>query len=99
MMRAAIVHRPLDATALLAEVADDAHGASTLFVGTVRNVNSGRDVSGIEYSAYESMATAELQRILAEASEQGGARERMAAARLGLEGLAQVVQQARPLGG
>jgi len=69
MMRAAIVHRPLDATALLAEVADDAHGASTLFVGTVRNVNSGRDVSGIEYSAYEAMATAELQRILAEASE------------------------------
>ncbi|MEI6812618.1 MAG: molybdenum cofactor biosynthesis protein MoaE [bacterium] len=66
MMRAAIVNRPLDVTALLAEVASDAHGATTLFVGTVRNVNSGRAVSGIEYSAYDAMATVELQRILDE---------------------------------
>ena len=66
MMRAAIVNRPLDATALLAEVASDAHGATTLFVGTVRNVNSGRAVSGIEYSAYDAMAIVELQRILDE---------------------------------
>jgi molybdopterin synthase catalytic subunit len=68
-MRAAIVLHPLDAAALLAEVASDAHGATTLFVGTVRNVNLGRPVTGIEYSAYETMATAELQRILAEAGE------------------------------
>jgi len=68
MMRAAIVSRPLDAALLLAEVAGDAHGATTLFVGTVRNTNGGRAVSGIEYSAYDSMATVELQRILDEAA-------------------------------
>ena len=68
-MRAAIVLHPIDAPALLAEVASDANGASTLFVGTVRNVNRGRPVTGIEYSAYERMATAELERILAEAAE------------------------------
>lgn len=68
-MRAAIVTHPLDAAALMAEVASHAHGATTLFVGTVREVNQGRPVSGIEYSAYDSMATAELDRILHEAGE------------------------------
>ena len=66
-MRAAIVQRPLDPTALLAEVAAVGHGASSLFVGTVRDTHQGRAVSGMEYSAYEAMALHELAAIVAEA--------------------------------
>jgi molybdopterin synthase catalytic subunit len=68
MMRTAIVERPIDVTALLAEVASVAHGATSLFVGTVRETNEGRDVTGIEYAAYTAMAAAELGRIAAEAA-------------------------------
>jgi len=48
-------------------VADPAHGASTLFLGVVRDHNEGRSVDGIEYMAYESMAQRELGRIVREA--------------------------------
>ena len=66
-MRTAVVDRALDPTALLAEVQRSANGASILFVGTVREVNEGRAVTGIEYSSYASMASRELARIAAQA--------------------------------
>ncbi len=67
-MRAALVHRPIDAAALTKEVARHANGATLLFIGTVRDVNDGRGVTGIEYTAYESMAERELADIVHEAS-------------------------------
>jgi len=66
MARVAITRRPLDVAALLREVADVRHGATVLFIGTVRDQNEGRSVEGIEYAAYEPMAVAELQRIAEE---------------------------------
>jgi molybdopterin synthase catalytic subunit len=71
-MRAAIVHAPIDSAALLAEVATTANGAIVLFVGTVRETNDGRAVSGIDYAAYESMAVRELAGIAAEAAARFG---------------------------
>jgi molybdopterin synthase catalytic subunit len=68
-MRSAIVSRPLDPAALLQEVSGISNGASILFVGTVRNVNDGRDVTGIDYAAYLPMAESELAAIVAEAAE------------------------------
>lgn len=68
-MRSAVVSRPIDPARLLAEVADPANGASILFIGTVRDVNDGRPVTGIDYSAYSSMAERELAAILREAAE------------------------------
>ncbi|MDB4917116.1 MAG: molybdopterin converting factor [Gemmatimonadetes bacterium] len=59
---------PIDASALIAEVSAPAHGAIILFLGVVREVNDGRGVTGIEYSAYEAMAAAELQAIASEAA-------------------------------
>ena len=53
-MRTAIVERPIDPQQLLGEVARSANGATVLFLGTVREVNDGREVSGMEYSAYRS---------------------------------------------
>ncbi len=71
-MRVALVTRPLDPVALLAEVTGNANGAMILFVGTVRDVNEGRRVTGIEYAAYGPMAERELGAIAAEASERFG---------------------------
>ena len=68
-MRSAIVRTPIDPAALLAEVTAPRHGAWVLFVGTVRDINDARDVTGIDYSAYEPMAARELDSIVAEAAE------------------------------
>ena len=68
-MRSAIVARPLDPAALLREVSDAANGATLLFVGTVRDVNDGRAVTGIEYAAYADMADRELGAIVREACD------------------------------
>lgn len=67
-MRTALVRRPIDAAALLSEVERSSNGASVLFVGTVRDVNDGRAVTGMEYTAYELMAERELARIVGEAA-------------------------------
>ena len=62
-----LTDQPLDATALLAEVASTGCGASILFLGTVRSSPEDGDIDGIEYSAYPEMAEAEFGRIVAEA--------------------------------
>jgi len=67
-MSARLTTEAIDPTALLGRVAADSNGATCLFVGTVRNSNDGRAVDGIDYSAYEPMAIAEMARIAAEAS-------------------------------
>jgi molybdopterin synthase catalytic subunit len=71
-MRTALVERPIDACSLLAEVANNSNGAAVLFVGTVRDVNEGAAVSGLDYSAYTAMAERELGTIAAEAAERWG---------------------------
>lgn len=71
-MRARLVDHPIDIAALLASVASVANGAIVLFLGTVRNTNEGREVSGIEYSAYRGMALRELRAILDEAAHRFG---------------------------
>jgi molybdopterin synthase catalytic subunit len=66
-MRSALVRRPIDPAALLAEAQQAQNGASVLFVGTVRDANDGRLVTGMDYTAYEAMAQRELDRIVGEA--------------------------------
>ena len=63
-----LVRTTIDPAALVQEVAHAAHGAILLFLGVVRDVNDGRRVTGIEYTAYESMALVELQAIAHEAA-------------------------------
>jgi molybdopterin synthase catalytic subunit len=70
MIRAALVSHPIDVGALIAEVADISTGATAVFAGTVRDANEGRPVSGIEYTAYATMAERELLRIAQEAARQ-----------------------------
>jgi molybdopterin synthase catalytic subunit len=66
-MRTAIVSRPIDACALLEEVASHSHGATVLFIGTVRDMNDGAPVTSLDYSAYGAMAERELRAIVEEA--------------------------------
>ncbi len=70
MIRVALVMHPIDVSALIAEVADVSTGATAVFVGTVRDVNDDKAVSGIDYSAYTVMAEREMRRIAQEAARQ-----------------------------
>ena len=67
MSTARLTSQPIDSTSLIREVAAADRGAIVLFLGTVRNSNEGRAVNGIDYSAYDAMAVAEMQRIVSEA--------------------------------
>jgi molybdopterin synthase catalytic subunit len=86
-MRTAVVRSPLDLAAALAEVGSVANGASILFVGTVRELNEGRAVSGIEYAAYESMAARELETIVTEAASRFGTDDIVVEHRIGQLGI------------
>jgi molybdopterin synthase catalytic subunit len=61
-----LTRHPIEADALLAEVQGPERGGTCVFLGTVRRDD---DVTGIEYSAYDDMANAEVERMLAEAME------------------------------
>lgn len=67
MSAARLTVAPIDVGALTREVSGDDRGAVSIFLGTVRNSNDGRAVDGIDYSAYDAMAVAEMTRIVDEA--------------------------------
>jgi molybdopterin synthase catalytic subunit len=83
-MRTALVDAPIDISAIVAEVGRVANGATLLFVGTVRDVNDGRSVSGMEYSAYRAMAERELATIAREARDLFGTDDIVVEHRLGV---------------
>ena len=56
--------KPIEIESLLAVVQGPERGGTCVFLGTVRSED---DVTAIDYSAYEEMAVAEIERILAEA--------------------------------
>jgi molybdopterin synthase catalytic subunit len=80
---ARLVREPIDVAALVGEVTRPAHGAILLFLGVVRDVNDGRTVTGIEYTAYEAMASRELQAIASEAAQRFGSNDVTIVHRLG----------------
>jgi molybdopterin synthase catalytic subunit len=90
MRRSSVITREIYPASLINEVASPEHGAISVFIGTVREVNEGRAVSAIEYSAYKSMADAELERILDEAEERFGVSALVVEHRIGLLGLGDV---------
>ncbi len=64
--RVAIRAEPLSVDAVMRLVQHPGAGAVGLFLGTVRDHNAGREVTALEYSAYESMALAEMARVVEE---------------------------------
>ena len=61
-----LIRSPISIDALLAQVQSPERGGTCVFLGTVRR---DEDVTGIDYSAYDDMAIAEIRRILDEAQE------------------------------
>ena len=66
----AIQKEPIDPRALESAVRTDACGGVVTFLGVVRErANDGRQVSGLEYEAHESMALAEFEAIEREVAQ------------------------------
>ena len=76
-------HEPLEPAALSAALADPAAGGFAAFEGWVRNQNDGRNVSRLEYEAFEELAQGEGERIVAEALHRHGALRGRCVHRLG----------------
>jgi molybdopterin synthase catalytic subunit len=76
-----LTRHPIDVTELLAAVQSPERGGTCVFLGTVRNDG---DVTAIDYSAYEEMVVAEIERILREAHERCPEARVMLQHRLGL---------------
>ena len=72
----------LDVQEVVAALADDASGGMTLFVGAVRDHDSGKDVTGLEYSAHPS-ALDRLRDVCDEVAEEYGVRALAAVHRTG----------------
>ena len=61
-----LTRHSISVASLLGAVQSPERGGTCVFLGTVR---SDDDVTGIDYSAYDDMAVAEIERILREAQE------------------------------
>ena len=80
---ATLVRAPIDPLALVRAASSPGNGAVILFLGAVRQVNDGRDVTGIDYAAYEGMALRELQAIVDEGATRFGTADIVVEHRLG----------------
>jgi molybdopterin synthase catalytic subunit len=85
-----VTRDPIDPAGVLARVGGPEDGAVILFLGTVRNQNQGRPVSGMDYQGYEDMARSLLAAIAGEASERTGSERIAAVHRLGTLALGDV---------
>ena len=71
-MHTSVTHDVIDPATVLARVGAPADGAVLLFLGTVREQNDGRAVTGMRYDAYVEMADPVLRDIAAEAAARAG---------------------------
>lgn len=83
MIWADVTAAPIDPARVRERVGGPEDGAVVLFLGTVRNQNQGRPVSGMDYEGYEDMARNLLTAIVQEASEKTGSERIAAVHRLG----------------
>jgi molybdopterin synthase catalytic subunit len=64
---------PLSTEAACRFVADDAHGAADLFVGSVRNHNLGKSVLGVSYDVFDELTLSVFKHLVDEARTTWGA--------------------------
>lgn len=72
MIEVSLSEHPLDASACQEQVLSDEVGGVVVFVGTVRNRTSGREVTGLEFEAYGPMALREMEKIASRAVREWG---------------------------
>ena len=63
-----ITEKPIDLQKVIDTVSSLGAGALNVFIGTVRNTANGKNVVWLEYEIYESMAVAEIRKIIDEAA-------------------------------
>jgi molybdopterin synthase catalytic subunit len=63
-----ITEKPIDVQKVIDTASSLGAGAVNVFIGTVRNTAHGKTVLWLEYEAYESMAIAEIKKIIDDAS-------------------------------
>lgn len=63
-----ITEKPIDVQKVVDTASSLGAGAVNVFIGTVRNNANGKNVVWLEYEAYETMAVAEIRKIIDEAS-------------------------------
>ena len=61
-----ITEKHIDVQKVVDTVSSLAAGAVNVFIGTVRNNAKGKNVVWLEYEAYETMAVAEIRKIIDE---------------------------------
>jgi molybdopterin synthase catalytic subunit len=71
-MHTGVTRDVIDPHAVLERVGSPADGAAVLFLGTVREQNDGRPVSGMRYDAFVEMAGPVLGEIATEAAARAG---------------------------
>ncbi|RLD22897.1 MAG: molybdenum cofactor biosynthesis protein MoaE [Bacteroidetes bacterium] len=62
-----ITNLPIDTEKVINLVKTDSSGAVNVFIGTVRNSTKNKEVVGLEFESYESMAVKEIDKIITEA--------------------------------
>jgi molybdopterin synthase catalytic subunit len=62
-MRARITKSPIDPEAALRSVRDSSAGGTVMFLGTIRNRNEGKKVTGLRYEVYREMAEKRMAEI------------------------------------
>lgn len=82
-MQVELVHDRIDTNAILSAIKAGEDGAVTVFDGIVRNNTRGRQTLYLDYTAYESMALAQMQELATEAKERFSVREVAMVHRLG----------------
>jgi len=68
--RVALVREPLEVAVLIAAAGRPQAGAVSVFLGTVRSPNLGRDVLHLDYEAHAPMAVAQMELIVEAAAAQ-----------------------------
>lgn len=68
----AVSTSPISTEAAINFVADDAHGAADMFVGTVRNHNLGKPVKGVSYDVFDELTLQTFNELATEARQKWG---------------------------
>ena len=63
-----ITEKPIDVQKVIETVSSLGAGAVNVFIGNVRSTAHGKNVRWLEYEAYESMAVAEIRKIIDDAT-------------------------------
>jgi adenylyltransferase/sulfurtransferase len=83
MSRVTIAAQPVDTNTLRKELQQPGCGGFCVFEGWVRETNEGREVSGLDYEAYNELAIGEGERIIDEAVQRFGIADARCAHRVG----------------